>query len=108
MIGHHNESMQFIALKPALPILQGPYHEFGDFPAAQMQRTVRAAVQEPIHRHECLSRQSQILGRGYAMRWKTAVQAESDEQRLIDRVPVGKPPFIMLHSRSGVCSAKNF
>ena len=43
------------------------------------------------------------------MRRKTAVQAESEKQRLIDCVPVREPPFAVVpHLRGCVCSGKNF
>jgi len=99
MIGHDDECMQLESLKLVLPILQGLDHKFGDFPAAQMQRTARTPIQKPVHRHECLSRQRQAGGREDAMRWKSTVQTESDKQRLLDCIPVREPPFVVPHSR---------
>ena len=79
MIGHYDKCMQLVSLKLLLPIVQGPDYPFGDFPAAQVQRTAHAPIQEPVHRHECFSRQRQTIGWEHAMRWETAMQPESDK-----------------------------
>ncbi len=108
MVGHHDKCVQLVSSKLALPIEQRTYYQVGDFRAAQMEWAARPAIQEPIHRHECLSRRGHTLRMEHTISRKTAMEAERDKKRLIDSVPVREPPFIVPHSHAGVCSGKNF
>jgi hypothetical protein len=108
VIRHYDEGVKLVSIKSAISIVQSPRHDFGDFPLAQIQRTADPAVQEAIHGYECLPRLGHGFRREHSMPRKTAVQAESDEQWLIDSVPVREASFVMPHPIQRVSLDGNF
>lgn len=108
MIRHDDKRMQFVSSEPALPILQRPHDDFGNFAAPEIQRPARSAIQQPVHGDERLTRSSNRLGRENALCRKTAVQPERDKQRLIDSVPMREPPFVTVHRLRCARLSKNF
>jgi hypothetical protein len=98
VVRHHDERMKLIPVQFAVSMVQRRHHHFCDFGPAQKQRANGACVQEPVDGYE------RFAGGGGSGWWeypvvgKTAMQAERDEQGLLDDVPMGQPPFVMPHT----------
>ena len=100
MIRHHDESVQLIPVQFALSVPQRRHHHLGNFRSPQKQRTGGTCVQQPVDSHKRLARGNESRRRKHPIGGKTAMQSERDEQRLINRVPMGQPSLVMPHSSS--------
>jgi len=100
MIRHHDERMEFIPVQFLFAVPQRIHHHRRNLRPPQGQRAAHARVQKPVDRHERLACRDESGRREHAVRWKTAVQSEGHEQRLLDHVPVWQTPFIMPHTSS--------
>jgi hypothetical protein len=98
VIRHHDERMELIPLQFAVSVPQSRHHHFRNFFAPQERRAISACVQQPVDSYECLARRYQCGWREHPAAGKTAMQSERDKQGLVDRIPMGQPPFIMPHT----------
>jgi hypothetical protein len=100
VVRHHDESMQFIPVQFAVSMVQRRHHHLCNFRPAQKQGAIRACIQETVDGHERFACGDEYGWGKYTTAGKTAMQSESDEQGLLDYVPMGQPPFIMPHTSS--------
>jgi len=98
MIRHHDESMEVVPEQLLFAVPQRRHHHLRNIRPPQKQRSIRARVQQPVDGYKCPARRNESGWREYPIPGQTAMQPEGDKQRLLNRVPMGQPPFIMPHS----------
>jgi hypothetical protein len=94
-------------MKSAVPMMQCGNHHFGDLWSAQMKRTARSWIKEPVHRHEGLTRVRHNIGRKDTLCRKAIAQAERYEELLVYNVPIWKSPIVMTHRQEGAVKAED-
>jgi len=104
MIRHYDEGVELVPVQFAVSMVERRHHHLCDCLSPQKQRTAPTCIQQPVNSHECLARRYQCGRREDATSRKTAVQAEGNEQRLFDYIPMGQPPFVMPHTSSWCAS----
>jgi hypothetical protein len=99
MIRHHDEGVELVTVKLAVPVPQRRYDHLRNFRAAQIRRASGGCVQQAVDGYERFTRRDEPGWREYPVVRKTAVQSEGYEG-LFDCVPMGQPPFVMPHTSS--------
>jgi prepilin-type N-terminal cleavage/methylation domain-containing protein len=96
VVGHHDKGVQAVSAKTPFPVAESLDDDLRDFGLLQPERSGASMVQDSVHRDERLAVRhprwrEDSIGR------QASVEAEGNEQRLANDIPVWQAAFVAVH-----------